>query len=320
MPKPKIFVSSTYHDLKYIRKDLKLFIEQMGYEAILFEEGSITFRLNTPLDESCYKDIENCQMQILIIGGRYGSPASENKNTEEHESDKNPMYEYYNSITKKEYEKAREKKLPIFIFVEKGVYAEYGTYRENKDNETIKYAHVDNINIFKLLDEIISWRPGVFVKDFETLDDITNWLKQQWAGLFCDYLVKKSAGFEMENISSQVSELKSIVSTLKEYTEAMMTTKPENYSEIIAREQKKLEDEKIERFRKEKLIEVLKDKYNLTRSSTFLFEAFKNSQDIKEFLERINLPEQDIKSFLDKYFDDANREYLSCKERYLRIK
>ena len=43
MVKPRIFVSSTYYDLKYIRNSLRNFIESFGYEAVLFEDGDIPY-------------------------------------------------------------------------------------------------------------------------------------------------------------------------------------------------------------------------------------------------------------------------------------
>ena len=54
MAKPKIFVSSTYYDFKHIRKNIETFIEEMGYEPILFESGDIPFKHDQDLDKSCY--------------------------------------------------------------------------------------------------------------------------------------------------------------------------------------------------------------------------------------------------------------------------
>lgn len=44
MARPRIFISSTYYDLKYIRGGLEAFVRQMGYDPILFEKGDIPFR------------------------------------------------------------------------------------------------------------------------------------------------------------------------------------------------------------------------------------------------------------------------------------
>lgn len=37
--KPRIFVSSTFYDLKYMRDDLANFIRAHDFEPIMFEEG-----------------------------------------------------------------------------------------------------------------------------------------------------------------------------------------------------------------------------------------------------------------------------------------
>jgi hypothetical protein len=49
MAKPRVFVSSTYYDLCHIRDRLELFVENFGYDAVLFESGDIPFRHDKPL-------------------------------------------------------------------------------------------------------------------------------------------------------------------------------------------------------------------------------------------------------------------------------
>jgi hypothetical protein len=73
MAKPRIFVSSTFYDLKYIRGTLEQFILQMGYEPALFEKGDITFPHDRSIEESCIQEVGLCDILILIVGGRYGS-------------------------------------------------------------------------------------------------------------------------------------------------------------------------------------------------------------------------------------------------------
>ena len=50
MTKPRVFVSSTYYDLKYVRNNLEQFISRMGYDPVLFERGGIAFEHDEPLD------------------------------------------------------------------------------------------------------------------------------------------------------------------------------------------------------------------------------------------------------------------------------
>ena len=79
MAKPRVFVSSTYYDLKYVRERLERLISSYCFEPILFESDDVFFNPNIKLDASCYKEVENCHMMLLIVGGRYGSLASEQK-------------------------------------------------------------------------------------------------------------------------------------------------------------------------------------------------------------------------------------------------
>lgn len=242
MAKPRIFVSSTYFDLKHIRRNIELFIEQMGYEPVLFESGDIPFEDKAPLDMSCYREIENCHIQILIIGGRYGAASSDEKKEINGLEKEEKFYEFYNSITRKEFLKARGMGIPVFFFVQKGVLAEYETYKRNRENISINYAHVDSINIFKLIDDIFHEKAGNYVKEFENFDDIQIWLRDQWAGLFTNYLSKEKSEYQIKNLSSQVNELSIIVNSLKEYSQAIMKTiKPDNYEIIIKEEEKKMQ-------------------------------------------------------------------------------
>ncbi|GEB88102.1 uncharacterized protein DUF4062 [Zymomonas mobilis] len=109
MARPRVFVSSTYYDLKYIRASLEGFIESIGFEAILFERGNIPFHSDTPLDKSCYHEAENADIFVLIVGGRYGSPTSDS-----HHTTGQPL-EGHLSITRREFNSAQERGIPTFI-------------------------------------------------------------------------------------------------------------------------------------------------------------------------------------------------------------
>jgi hypothetical protein len=74
MAKPRVFVSSTFYDLKHIRSSLDIFIESLGFEPILSEKGDIAYSPDHPLDESCYREVQTSDIFVLIIGGRYGLP------------------------------------------------------------------------------------------------------------------------------------------------------------------------------------------------------------------------------------------------------
>ncbi|MFT8797421.1 DUF4062 domain-containing protein [Zymomonas mobilis] len=244
MARPRVFVSSTYYDLKYIRASLEGFIESLGFEAILFERGNIPFHSDTPLDKSCYHEAENADIFVLIVGGRYGSSTSDSRQED------NQPFERYQSITQQEFDTAQAKGIPTFILVDNAVRSEHYTYLQNKNNEDIKYAHVDDVAVFHFLDKILEREQNNPVYNFEKVTEIESWLREQWAGLFRDLLRSKSQQQQLSDLQSQIIELKSVNETLKNYLEAVLEkVNPEESEKII-----KTEEEKIENNRKELLL------------------------------------------------------------------
>ena len=277
MAKPRVFVSSTYYDLKHIRNSLEAFIDGMGYESVLYEEGDIPFHHDSPLDVSCYEEIKSCHILVLIIGGRYGSPTSD--------SNIENGLDFYNSVTKKEYETARKNDIPVYVFIEKNVHSEYHTYKKNRKNEDIEYAHVDNVNIFKLIDDIYAQKRNNLIRDFEKFDDLSSWLRDQWAGVFADLLSEKKRDKDLEDLSAQVAGLKDLSSVLKSYTESIMEKlQPENFEQIITTSNRALRSKYIKMFENNRMIEFLLKKSPMGVGIVKLYDAFEKSTTLKEFL------------------------------------
>jgi len=238
MAKPRIFVSSTYFDLKHIRSSLDLFIDSLGYESILSEKGDIAYSPDIPLDESCYREVENVDIFILLIGPRYGSEASSEEKKEGH-----TFFERYESITKKEYETALSNDVSSYILIETNVYAEYKTYLRNKDNKSMNYAHVESVNIFRFIEEILSKPRNNPIFTFERYAQIEEWLKSQWAGLFRELLRRKSSQSQLTTLTAEVSGLQEVNKTLKTYLEALMSGVPKTETDkLIQTEEKRLKD------------------------------------------------------------------------------
>lgn len=228
MARPRIFVSSTYYDLKHIRASLDLFIDSLGFDAILSEKGNIAYTYDQPLDASCYREAENAEIFVLVIGGRYGSEVSG-----ERRGDSKKFFERYDSITRKEYESAATRDIPIYILIEKGVYSEYQTYLRNKGVEKISYAHVDSVNVFVLIEDILSRPRNNPVHTFEKFEDIEKWLREQWSGMFREMLTRQSQQQQLAGLSAQVAELKATNATLKNYLEAVMLGTSLDESKIL---------------------------------------------------------------------------------------
>src|SRR3990167_9506397 len=101
---PIIFVSSTIHDLLYVRESIRESILELSYNPILSEYGDIGYLPNVTAEKSCYISIQDCQLAVLIIGKRYGTISE------------NGM-----SVTHNEFNYAKNRRIPIVTLVDKDV-------------------------------------------------------------------------------------------------------------------------------------------------------------------------------------------------------
>lgn len=217
---PRVFVSSTYYDLKHVRERIEKFIDSYGFEPVLFESDKVTYQHGKEIDHSAYFEVGLCHIMVLIVGGRYGSPSSQNKLEEERKK----YDEDYISITRKEFETANQKNIPILIFVDKNVYSEFQTYKENqeyfdelysqksKDQKGFKFAHVDHINIFRFIDNIRT-KP---IKTFEKVEEIESYIKSQLSGMFYLYLESLKKKSDDNKILDTVAELNNVTLRMNE--------------------------------------------------------------------------------------------------------
>lgn len=72
MAAPRVFLSSTCYDMAEVRDSLKSFIESYGFEPCLSDYGDVFYHPDLHTHESCINEISNCQLLILLIGGRFG--------------------------------------------------------------------------------------------------------------------------------------------------------------------------------------------------------------------------------------------------------
>jgi uncharacterized protein DUF4062 len=255
MARPRVFISSTFYDLKYIRASLENFIKSLGYESILSEKGQIAYDPDFPLDESCYREAASADIFVLIVGGRYGSETSE-----ESLETKPGFYDRYESITKKELDSAAERDVPIYILIERVVMGEYKTYLKNKKRESMEYAHVQSANVFHLIEHIMAKRRNNPIQEFGQHSEIEDWLKEQWAGLFREMIVHRSEQKQIASLSERVDELASINTSLQRYLEVVLkNVDKEKGDELVKKEQaRQIEAKQLRDFKKNSIV------YNLT--------------------------------------------------------
>jgi hypothetical protein len=203
MAKPRVFISFTYYDLRNVRADLERFIKEIGYEFVLYEKGQVTYGTDTQLEEGCYRELGTCDILINIIGGKFDT---ESKDTQY-------------SISQNELRTAIKQGKQIYIFVERAVHAEYRTYLANKDVKGFVPVSVNDPKIFEFLEEVYSLSGRNPIIPFEISQDITTFLKEQWACLFKLLLQEHATQKEVkvtEKIETTAETLNQLVTFLTE--------------------------------------------------------------------------------------------------------
>lgn len=202
MAKPRIFISSTFYDLRQVRADLNMFIDSLGYDTVRNEEGDIPYGKDEALEEYCYKEIKSIDVLVSIIGGRFGTESKRNTS----------------SISQLELKTALKEGKQVYTFIDKNVLSEYETFLLNKESD-VKYKYVDDKRIYKFIEEIKGLNSNNNIKAFETASDITHYLKEQFAGLFQRFLEEQTRIKEVSiinNLEKTANTLNKLVNYLSD--------------------------------------------------------------------------------------------------------
>lgn len=203
MAKPRVFISSTFYDLRHVRSDLERFIRELGYEPVLSERGQVPYGKQEALEQYCYREINMCDIVVSVVGGRFGSASAER-----------PY-----SISQLEIKTAHELHKQIYVFVEKAVLVEYRTWLRNEANQEFKAQYVDDIRIYSFLKEIHSYLANNTVSDFDSVSEMIDFLRLQWSGLFQRFLQEESRR-EDYKISANLRATAEMLTKIIEYLTA----------------------------------------------------------------------------------------------------
>ncbi|HCG5214960.1 TPA: DUF4062 domain-containing protein [Vibrio parahaemolyticus] len=209
MASPKVFVSSTCFDLGEVREQLRRFIRTFGFEPVLSEHGEVFFHPDLHTHDSCVHEVSNCQIFILIIGGRFGG---------EYVADTNK------SITNAEYEAAKRSGIPIFTYVRNTVLSNHHVYTQNKEKD-ISYPAIEQQKhakrIFGFIDDVRRSPTNNAFEGFDDFQDIESHLRKQWAGLFYELLRTREVKAKidatnhiLEGLSQSGKKLEELVKSL----------------------------------------------------------------------------------------------------------
>lgn len=225
---PRLFVSSTCYDLQEIRFQLRNFITDFGYDAVMSEFDDIFYGYDKHVQDSCLDEIGKCQLFILVVGNNYGSFYHQ-----ERQEQKTP-----DSVTLKEFRKALETNIPKHVFVNKYVDYDYKNYKRALDKDILKYFQNNDVTdeqttevkvntkkefdknyhfpyesykyVFYFLDIIYELKENNAINTFETFLDIKDSLRKQWAGFMYESLTRKE-----KNVSLVIQPLENKIDKIE---------------------------------------------------------------------------------------------------------
>ena len=208
MSMPRVFISSTYYDLKHVRNDVCNFITSLGYTPVMHDKGGVAYTQIETLENSCYSELATCDIVVCIIGNHFGTQSS------------NSDF----SITMEELRTAIKNKKKIYIFIARDVYTENRTYLQNRELGTFRPAYVDDIKIHQFIAELCETVKNHPIEPFDTTTDIIESLRNQFAGLFQNYLAREASLTESKtayDLQQTTEKFEGLLQDFKSETERM---------------------------------------------------------------------------------------------------
>lgn len=207
MANPRVFISSTCYDLSEVRDSLISFFQNFGFECILSERGDVFYHPDLHTHDSCIGEISNCQIFVLIIGGRFGGAYKKERR----------------SITNAEYAAARNLDIPTFTFIKQDVLNDHNVWQKNKKkvfSDEIEYPSLEKQehakDIFEFIDTVRLGGEGNSFFGFSLAKDIHEKLRKQLAGMFFDFLTNRKISKQIENTNRSIADLSAASSKIEE--------------------------------------------------------------------------------------------------------
>ena len=204
MAKPRVFISSTFYDLRQVREDLERMVRELGYEPIRHETGRVPYSKDEKLETAAYREVELSDIIVSVVGGHFGSESAEHPGL---------------SISQAELKRALDNGLQVYVFVERSTLSEYATWRLNKDKTDVLYQFADDIRVYEFIEKLYALPQNNPIQGFETSSEITDYLRLQWAGLFQRFLQDQQRLAQMkvlEEMNNTAKTLRDLVTFLTE--------------------------------------------------------------------------------------------------------
>lgn len=240
----KTFVSSTCYDLPIIRAQLRSLLIGLGHEPVMSDQADVLFDPRIHTHTSCLREVENCDVVVLIIGSRFGGTlipkALETIDIERlgdlSRADRFPVEKTKISVTQAEVLQAIQKNIPVFAFIDSGVMRDHLTYEKNKNKPIIGQIEFSSIEkaetaayIFEFINFLRLRSENNSIFEFARFEDIENQLKKQWSMLLQRLLHEQRSKSQEErridNLSSQIADLKAAILSSISNTDLKETAK-----------------------------------------------------------------------------------------------
>jgi len=210
---------------------------------------------------------------------------------------------------------AHELNKQVYIFIEKSLYNEYQFYLTNKENENIKFTYADNIKIHQFIESIESLPNNNTIHGFETSDDITSFLKAQWAGLFQRFLEEQTR-IKEQNVIKGIQNTANTLNQLVTFLTEEKRGKDNTINEILLSNHPAMEQVKQELRIPYRVFFTNKEEF------TELLKArnFQESENSLQILEQIWEAESGSKkytlTFSEEIFNDEGKLKVFTKEEW----
>lgn len=206
MSKTRIFVSSTCYDLAAVREDLRRYILQLGHEPLLSEYPSFPVNPDETTINNCKKIVEtHTDVLVLIVGGKRGALDSASGK----------------SVTNLEYETARSRGIPCFVFISRPVLTLLPIWKKNSSTDFT--PAVDYPEVFTFIERIQGENCWTF--PFEKTAEIEECLSIQLSTMLRDFLLRHRAGTldPVASYANESSEAQRLAREKPKYWEFLLT-------------------------------------------------------------------------------------------------
>lgn len=192
---PNIFVSSTIHDLQYLREAVRDTISELGHRPVMSEFGDIGYLPSISAEDACYLALKDCQIAIVIIGKRYGWITSNGL-----------------GITHNEFKAARDNKIPVIFLIDKDIIAYKKVFDKQKtDGNVGSFPDMDNPEqTFSLIQEFVDYPINNGFLPYSTAQEATDSIKKQLSHIFGNLLRER-----FDPLKAQVQDVLSEIKTLR---------------------------------------------------------------------------------------------------------